>query len=200
MDSSLQHAADLSARDPDNRFWWRRTPIRLEGQVVRDSILALAGDLESQQGGPPIAPSAQEESRRRSLYFYHSNNDRNLFLTTFDEALVKECYRREQSIVPQQSLALLNSRVVADAAPRIARQLVAGTPSATDESFVRQAFRSLLGYDPSPAELGECLTSLESWRQGTSSTSNPPSSSPADRARVNLVWALLNHGDFVTLR
>jgi hypothetical protein len=200
MDSSLQLAADRSARDPDNRLWWRRTPIRLEGQVVRDSILALAGDLESQQGGPPIAPSAQEESRRRSLYFYHSNNDRNLFLTTFDEALVKECYRREQSIVPQQSLALLNSRLVGDSAPRIARQLTARSPSATDESFVRQAFRSLLGYEPSTAELGECLTSLESWRQGTSTSSNPHSSSPADRARISLIWALLNHGDFVTLR
>lgn len=191
MDSSLQGAGEMASRDPDNRLWWRRNPIRLEGQVVRDSILTLAGDLEFQQGGPPVAPSAQDESRRRSLYFYHSNNDRNLFLTTFDEALVKECYRREQSIVPQQSLALLNSRLVGDAVPRIARQLSARTPAATDDAFVRQAFRSLLGYDPSHAELGECLQSLEAWRQESAS---------ADRARVHLVWALLNHGDFVTLR
>ena len=36
-------ADDRLAADPDNRFWWRRTPVRLEGEVVRDSILALAG-------------------------------------------------------------------------------------------------------------------------------------------------------------
>jgi hypothetical protein len=197
MDSSLRAAGDTAARDPDNQFWWRRTPIRLEGQVVRDAILALAGDLESQRGGPPVAPSAQEGSHRRSLYFYHSNNDRNLFLTTFDEALVKECYRREQSIVPQQSLALLNSRLVGDAAPRIAARLVAQSAATTDDAFIRQAFRELLGTDPSEAERTECRQSLDQWRQGIAPAPNTPSN---DRARSNLIWALLNHGDFVTLR
>ncbi len=48
-------------------------------------------------------PGEQAASRRRSLYFFHSNNERNLFLTTFDEAAVKECYRREQSIVTSTS-------------------------------------------------------------------------------------------------
>jgi hypothetical protein len=193
MDSSLRAAGDTTTRDPDNQYWWRRTPIRLEGQVVRDAILALAGDLESQRGGPPVAPSAQEGSHRRSLYFYHSNNDRNLFLTTFDEALVKECYRREQSIVPQQSLALLNSRLVGDAAPRISARILAATPERSDDAFVRHAFRTLLGYEPSAAERDECLRSLATFRQ------HPPTDT-TERARSNLIWALLNHGDFVTLR
>ena len=36
---------------------------------------------------------------------------------------MKECYRREQSIVPQQALALTNSRLVLDAARPIADRL-----------------------------------------------------------------------------
>ena len=70
-----------------------------------------------------MSPADQADSTRRSLYFFHSNNDRNLFLTTFDDASVKECYRRDQSIVPQQALALTNSRLVHDAARPIAKRL-----------------------------------------------------------------------------
>lgn len=124
--SSLLDREENLSKDPDNRHWWRRNPIRLESQVVRDSILALAGDLDSTRGGPSVLPADQDNSTRRSLYFFHSNNDRNQFLTMFDDALVKECYQREQSIVPQQALALSNSRIIHDAAPRIVRQLEAG--------------------------------------------------------------------------
>ena len=90
---------------------------------MRDSILALAGALDATIGGPPVPPGSQETSHRRSLYFFHSNNERNLFLTTFDDAGVKDCYRREQSIVPQQALALANSGLVQDAARQIKTRL-----------------------------------------------------------------------------
>ncbi|MDA1214598.1 MAG: DUF1549 domain-containing protein, partial [Planctomycetota bacterium] len=114
MSSSTAEAEENVAIDGDNRYWWRRVPIRLESQVVRDSILLLAGTLDETMGGPPVPASEQGASTRRSLYFFHSNNERNLFLTTFDDALVKDCYRRETSIVPQQALALTNSRLVLD--------------------------------------------------------------------------------------
>src|SRR6476660_402845 len=108
------------AKDPDNVFWWHRNTIRVESEVIRDSILSLAGTLDLTKGGPSIPPENEADSLRRSLYFFHSNNDRNLFLTTFDAAMVTECYRREQSIVPQQALALTNCRLVLDSAKPIA--------------------------------------------------------------------------------
>ena len=116
MSSSSAHSDANVAKDPDNLHLWRRSPMRLESEAVRDSILSLAGTLDLTRGGPPVLPAAQADSTRRSLYFFHSNNDRNLFLSTFDEAAVKECYRRDQSIVPQQALALADSRLVHDAA------------------------------------------------------------------------------------
>ncbi|NNE00394.1 MAG: DUF1553 domain-containing protein, partial [Pirellulaceae bacterium] len=112
MSSSAANAESNLAIDPDNRLMWRRESIRVESQVVRDSILSLAGTLDQTIGGPPVLANDQASSKRRSLYFYHSNNDRNLFLTTFDEARVTDCYRREQTIVPQQALALSNSDLV----------------------------------------------------------------------------------------
>ena len=219
MDSTLAGASAELARDPDNRHWWRRTPIRLESQVIRDALLTHAGRLDTTHGGPTVGSSDQAQSRRRSLYFHHSNNDRNLFLTTFDEALVKECYRRETSIVPQQALALLNGRLVGDCAPDIARNLAATSPDPSDEAFVRHAFDQLLGFEPGPAELQAALEALRGPfarsageaggkvgpATGASAVKAQKTQAQAQQdalmpARARLVWSLVNHGDFVTLR
>ena len=219
MDSTLAGASAELARDPDNRHWWRRTPIRFESQVIRDALLAHAGRLDTTHGGPTVGSSDQAQSRRRSLYFHHSNNDRNLFLTTFDEALVKECYRRETSIVPQQALALLNGRLVGDCAPDIARNLASTSPDPSDEAFVRHAFEQLLGFEPGPAELQAALEALRGPfarsageaggkvgpATGASAVKAQKTQAQAQQdvpmpARARLVWSLVNHGDFVTLR
>ena len=199
LSSSVAAADGNAAKDPENVHLWRRNPIRLEAEAVRDSILSLAGTLDPTIGGPPILLANQENSKRRSLYFFHSNNDRNLFLTTFDEAGVKECYRRDQSIVPQQALALTNSKLVLDAASSIAARLAHA--DATDQSpsddvaFIRRAFLEVLGIAAADAEVAACRNALESWRK-----LEPQSFGKPDAALAHLVWALLNHNDFVTLR
>lgn len=199
MSSSLAGGEANAAKDPENIYLWRRNPIRLEAEVVRDSILSLAGTLDSTIGGPPVLPANQDNSKRRSLYFFHSNNDRNLFLTAFDEAGVKECYRRDQSIVPQQAMALTNSKLVLDAASRIAVRLArAGEPDQSqsdDVAFIRRAFLVVLGIAAGDAEVAACRKALENWQKH-----EPQSSAKPDAARSHLVWALLNHNDFVTLR
>lgn len=196
MSSSAAGREANVAKDRDNTAGWRRTPIRLESEVVRDSILSLAGTLDLTRGGPPVKPAEQAESRRRSLYFFHSNNERNLFLTTFDEALVKECYRREQSIVPQQALAMTNSRLILDAskliADRIEKAKPADAPDLDDATFARRALTLLLGITANDAELTASLKAFDAWRR-------LPEGQGRD-ARAFFVWSLLNHNDFVTLR
>jgi hypothetical protein len=184
MSSSLADAEPNLAIDPENHWWWRREPIRIESQVVRDSLLAIADELDFRFDGPPIIAADQATSRRRSLYFYHSNNDRNQFLTAFDEALVKDCYRRQQSIVPQQALALANSELAFDTAATVARRLATDD----DRTFIEQAFVLLLGIDAGESEIAACQNALLQW-QGE-----------PQRARANLIWALINHNDFVTIR
>lgn len=183
-------------RDGDNISWWRRNAIRLESEVIRDSILSLAGTLDLTMGGPPVASDKQEDSRRRSIYFFHSNNERNLFLTTFDGALVSECYLRNQSVVPQQALAMTNSRLVLDSskpiAERISKAISPNESNIDDAEFIRSAFMLLLGYSPSDAELSASQETIEKWRE-------LPKVSSQD-ARSYLVWSLLNHNDFITLR
>ncbi|MES2468034.1 MAG: PSD1 and planctomycete cytochrome C domain-containing protein [Verrucomicrobiota bacterium] len=196
LSSSAAGAAANAAKDPDNLHLWRRHPVRLEAEVLRDSLLALSGELDPAPGGPPIPPAEQNTSKRRSLYFFNSNNERNLFLTTFDAAAVKECYRRDQSIVPQQALALTNSGLVQDAAEKIAAHLAQTTGPADaapdDTAFIRQAFLLLLGISASDAETAACSRALEAWRALPAGTGGD--------ARIQLIRSLLNHNDFVTLR
>ncbi|MFM7159132.1 MAG: DUF1553 domain-containing protein, partial [Planctomycetaceae bacterium] len=189
--------------DRDNAWYWRRPVIRLESQAVRDALLSLSARIDARQGGPPVESAQQPQSARRSLYFFHSNNDRNLFLTMFDEALVKECYRREESIVPQQALALLNSQPVLDAASAIERVLwnsldstAAGLEEgARDTAFIRHAFRVLLASEPGAGELDATQRAFAEWRALPEAQPDP-----GRHARINLVWVLINHNDFVSLR
>ncbi len=194
MGSSTVGAEAALAADPDNRLLWRREPIRLEAQVVRDAILSLAGTLDPTMGGPPVPEAQQPQSLRRSLYFWHSDISRNAFLTTFDDAAVTECYQRDQSIVPQQALALANAAVVHDAAAKIAARLEAAGP-VDDATFLERAFRTVIDRRASPQERAACLASLEKVRAVGKTADGVP-----DPGRVHLVWALLNHNDFVTLR
>ena len=205
MGSSAAGAELSVSEDPDNVEYWRRAPVRLESGVIRDSLLGLSGSLDCSMGGPPVEPAAQEDSARRSVYFYHSNNSRNLFLTMFDEAPVKECYRRDQSVVPQQAMAMTNSRLVEESARRIAQLVSERCAGALDDDgFVRAAYEYVLGIPPQARELMACMEALLAL-QGASGTAQSAAAAGSHdgaqrEARAQLVWVLLNHNDFITLR
>ncbi|RCS54480.1 DUF1553 domain-containing protein [Bremerella cremea] len=190
MSSSRLGAEKNIESDSDNLYLWHRQPLRMESQLVRDAILSLAGTLDSTMGGPSIPPGQQEDSHRRSLYFFHSNNERNLFLSTFDEAEVTECYRRDESIVPQQALAMTNSKLVLESAPLIAKQL--SESAETEQAFLQTAFAVVLGIHPTSEEIEASHRALEELQELPESTT--------ERARAQLIWILLNHNDFVTVR
>jgi hypothetical protein len=195
--SSAAGAAPANlAADAENRTYWRMNPVRMEAEVVRDSLRHLAGDLDPKMGGPPV-PVADESSRRRSLYFVHSHNDENRFLTAFDQASVLECYRRSESIVPQQALALSNSNLTLTTAARINARLHRRLGGVTDAEFACAAFEAILCGTPTPAEEAECERALAEWTALLRQRRDPD---PVRRARGDLIHALLNHNDFVTVR
>jgi Protein of unknown function (DUF1553)/Protein of unknown function (DUF1549)/Planctomycete cytochrome C len=184
------------AVDSENTSYWRLNPIRMESEVVRDSLLHLSGELDLSRGGPPV-PVADESSKRRSLYFVHSHNEHQKFLSTFDDASVLECYRRADSIVPQQALALENSPLATVTAEKIARRLNAANPNASDREFIRAAFLTVLSIEPSEAEQAVVLEGFTRLTEISQKASRPD---PSTRVRIALIHALLNHNDFVTVR
>jgi hypothetical protein len=194
--SSAGVSPETLTADPDNRFYWRANSSRMEAQVVRDSLLSLAGELDLTLGGPSI-PVNNEGSRRRSLYFVHSHNEHQTFLSMFDDASVLECYRRSDSIVPQQALALENSPLATSMAEKITQRIMTANTNATDKDFIRAAFLTVLSAEPSEAEQATVIDAMERLTAAARSKNRP---NPQLDVRTNLVHALLNHNDFVTIR
>jgi Protein of unknown function (DUF1553)/Protein of unknown function (DUF1549) len=199
-----------AAVDPDNVWIWHMRPRRLEAEAVRDSVLAVAGQLDLTAGGPDIDYKLGLSVRRRSLYFRHGPEKEMEFLALFDSANVTECYRRSESVVPQQALALANSPLTLAMGRTLAGNLV--KESAEPDAFIFAAFEQVLSRPPTDAETAECrkfLTEqaalLSDPQKLLAFSAGPasqvaPSPDPAQRARENLVHVLMNHTDFVTMR
>src|SRR5205823_9292920 len=137
---------------------------RMEAEVVRDAILRTADELDSAMGGYPLDNLADAGSPRRSLYFsvYPEGGGHLSFLELFDPPDPCDCYRRSESIVPQQALALTNGALLLDHSRLLARKLSAQVPAGIKEEaewqtcFIRRAFEQMLTRPPAPQELMAC--------------------------------------------
>ena len=162
--------------DKNNQYYWRMNSRRMESQVIRDSLLHIAGKLDLKMGGPSINPSP--DSTRRALYFLHSRDQQSKFLATFDDAEILACYERTESIVPQQALALSNAKLPI----QISESLGKKGPK-EDTAFISELFQKILCRMPTDEELHECLQFLNKMPK-----------------RDRLAHALLTHNDFLTIR
>ena len=190
---NTEHLLRNQTADPENKQLWRMNSGRMEAEVVRDSILHLAGVLDQRMGGQELENKDALTTTRRSLYysFNPESDGRSEFSALFDAPDANECYRRTRSVIPQQALALTNSKLVHDHTPAIAKRL--GAPATDNSAFITAAFEQILTRPPSRAELAECEAFLK--QQSTA----VPKDGEA-RARESLVRALLNQNDFLTVR
>jgi hypothetical protein len=196
-DSTQSNAATAQA-DPEGVYFWKYPTARLEAEEIRDGLLFLAGALDERMGGPTI-DMALEMTPRRSLYFNQAMDQHERFISTFDAADVLQCYRRDESVLPQQALALANSRVTLQMAAKIAARLERDAPAAGTATRTRAlidlAFRSILTRDPTTEEAAACVEFLNHAKTVL------PDKPNRDRQTVeSLIVALLNHNDFVTVR
>jgi hypothetical protein len=183
--SNAGAATGTLAADPDNACYWRMNPRRLESQAVRDALLHVSGRLDLRQGGPTVDPGKEDSSLRRAIYFAQTADVEHRFLAAFDNSNVLECYRRQESIVPQQALALANSKLTRESADTLAKSM----ESLREDAFIDRAFLTLLTRAPSPEERTACRESLAEFTKLN-----------AGRARTLVLQAIINHNDFVTLR
>jgi mono/diheme cytochrome c family protein len=202
--------------DPDNKLLWRFPRNRMEAEVVRDSILFSAGQLDQTMGGPEIEIKDEATSRRRSIYLSHHGESRTPLIAAFDGADPGECYRRVESVVPQQALALANGDLSVESSRVIARKLwkevSADRPHTPgDAAFIDAAYELLLTRKPTAAQRAMSMKLLEQQRAvfaGVSATSDEPAADDGTRpsldssmrARESLCHALLNHHEFISIR
>jgi mono/diheme cytochrome c family protein len=144
--------------DPDNRFLWRRTPRRLDAEVIRDSLLAVSGELEERMFGPG---TLDPNHKRRSIYFFVKRSQLPPMMVLFDapDGVVGIEQRTTTTIAPQ-ALLMMNGSTVRAAAARLAAR-VGGRDL---EQVVRRAYFLALSRAPKAAELAEAREFLREQR------------------------------------
>jgi hypothetical protein len=156
--------------DPEDLLLHRARLRRLEGEAIRDALLAVSGRLNRTMGGPaiPVYLTAFQEGRgkpasgpldgdgRRSLYLAVRRNFLSSLLLAFDTPIpFSTVGRRTVSNVPAQALILMNDPFVHQQAEVWARRVLReGGPAR--ERIVRM-YRTAFGRPPSSAELRNCL-------------------------------------------
>jgi hypothetical protein len=196
--STADATRDTLAGDSANSFYWRMNARRMESQVVRDSLLHLSGTLDEKLGGPSL--NVGNASKRRSIYFKHSRDDQDKFLSMFDDADLLQCYRRSESIVPQQALALANSELSMSMAALIADRIFKSLTKPDHSQFISNAFETLLSRAATTDEHDECLAFCEQLRILLNDSKSIADSDWDSRIRTRLVHTLLNHNDFISIR
>jgi hypothetical protein len=155
--------------DPDNALFGRMFRRRLEGEAVRDALLAVSGQLNPQMGGPSVFPDLPpgvqtrggwtrseraSDRNRRSVYVFARRNLKYPLFDAFDAPDPNvTCPERNVSVNAPQALMLLNSGLVLDAARALARRVqISSEGSEGDASLIDRAYLLALARRPDSSE------------------------------------------------
>jgi hypothetical protein len=124
LSATYQQSSDENARfnliDPDNRYYWQFTRQRLDFAAMRDAILAIGGKLDTTMGGPGVPLDREPYPTRRTIYGYVDRTRVPNMSLAFDFANPDlTTGRRNQTIVPQQALFMMNSPLVVEQAKNL---------------------------------------------------------------------------------
>jgi len=150
-------------QDPADKLFWRKAPLRLEAETIRDSMLQVSGLLEDQMFGPPVPAlkgadgqflEGKTDQNRRSLYLAQSRTRSMTFLHVFDapDMTADNLSQRFRSALPTQSLALLNSPFVMRATQAFAKRLLKENEGNL-LGAIAQAFEMAYSRPPTPEEI-----------------------------------------------
>ena len=166
--------------DPENQLLWRMNLLRLEAEVIRDSVLAASGKLDRTSGGPAILLAPRPEGLqsvsekdptpnakyRRSLYLLARRNYPMEFLQVFDFPVIQvNCTRRINSATPLQSLTMLNDEFMVENGKSLANRILAAAGEQTPGKWIETAYLLALSRRPTSAELKICAENLEKQKQ-----------------------------------
>jgi hypothetical protein len=195
--------------DPDNRLWHHLPPKRLEGEVIRDALLKISGELEPQMFGEPVSvhltPFMQgrgrpgkngplDGDRRRSIYTAVRRNFLSPFMLAFDTpAPFSTMGRRNVSNVPAQALILLNDPFVLGRAEQWAKRALEVVPD-RPEARIGWMYETAYARPASDEEVRMALAFLQSQ--------SGHHAGDADSLAVwaDLAHALINAKEFIFIR
>lgn len=203
--SSLQEK-----NDPENRLFSRMPLARMEAEVLRDSILSIAGRLDLTPFGPADGVEKRGDGLvtsntrtgndtdgwRRSIYVLQRRTQRLTILDNFDlPQMNPNCTQRNESVVAPQALHLLNNKRIHQLAGIFAARVL--EEAGDDENRqIRRAYLLAVSRPPGEQELQSALAGLQGLRKKW--LEEGEGKAPASRrALENLCHALINSASFL---
>ncbi len=182
----------LATKDPNNDLIAYFPPRRLTAEEIRDQLLAVTGELNSQIGGLPIMPEINmevalqprmiqfsiapahqpsptpQERNRRTIYAYRVRGLPDPFLELFNQPNPNDsCEVRDAASVTPQAFTLLNSDVMSDRAIAFALALEKTSPDLSEQ--IEHGFQRALGRQPKPDEsvrMLEYVGEMQAYHRG----------------------------------
>ena len=209
--------------DPENRLLWRMNRQRLEGETLWDSIHAVAGTLNPQMGGPPVAPpltpdeqsalgdragwpvsADPSEYNRRGIYILLRRNFAFPMFEAFDRPdNAVSCPKRDVTTVAPQALWTLNNRTAFEEAMEFAARLVREEGD-NPPLWVERGWNLALARPPTALEKRQALRLMDSlaqrkvrpedWKEMPDSLTKVPL--PQSAALVKLCLTVFNLNEF----
>jgi hypothetical protein len=186
----------------------------MEAEVVRDSLLCVAGQLDLTPFGPADAVEVRGDGLvtskrgpagwRRSIYVLQRRTQIPTILESFDfPQMGPNCIQRGESVVAPQALHLLNGELVHQLADAFASRVIAEAGN-DPAAQVDRVYLTALGRTPSDEERALALKTVEELTQrwleaagGTESASAPVGETAQRRALSNFCHAILNSAAFL---
>ena len=217
--SSAADNPQAVAIDPGNETTWRQNLRRLDAEALRDSILAISGQLNTQMEGRGVFPALSSDvletqskpghgwetsdaaSRsRRSIYIYIKRTLMFPLFEAFDYTNTAEAMgERPVTTVAPQALMLLNSRFLAEQAERLADRIAASAGDSPDRQ-IDQLFQSALQRLPTPLEqeiARDLLAGQQRRFREAAASGKEASVDPERLALQSLCLAILNLNEFL---
>jgi hypothetical protein len=191
--------------DPDSKLLWHARRRRLEGEALRDALLAVSGELNRRPFGPSARPrlpekissyawkpdARPEDQHRRSVYVFAKRNLHLPLLDAFDlPDLHNSCARRSQTTTAPQALLLLNGDFVLERARHWGAALRAGCGD--DRALAARAIAEAWGRRAGADEVEAGARFLRRQRALLAASGGSP-----DEAAVDFCHALLNANEFL---
>ena len=199
------------AADPKNLLWHHCPPRRLQGEVIRDSLLALSGRLDETVFGPPVPihltsfmdgrgrpgqSGPLDGNGRRSIYISVRRNFLSPFMLTFDTPVpFSSMGRRNVSNVPAQALILLNDPLVAQLSRKWGERALSVVPGEGKEVIgkrIEWLYLSGFGRHPTEREFRIAM--------GFLANSTLDQDSDSANAWASFAHVLVNTKEFIFLR
>ncbi|MCR9201316.1 MAG: PSD1 and planctomycete cytochrome C domain-containing protein [Planctomycetaceae bacterium] len=186
-------ASALAQKDPDNQLLSVFSPRRLTAEELRDSVLQVTGELNTEMGGLPVMPeinmevalqprmiqfsiapahqpsATPDQRNRRTIYTYRVRGQADPFLEIMNLPNPNEsCELRDSASVTPQAFTLMNSDVMTDRSIAFALRIRSEAPKDDVSAQIQRAFALAYGRAASSREvasLSDYLKKMQAYHR-----------------------------------